>query len=1855
MSPLYAAECCSNSIILLSEGLGLRDARRRPVSSNELDPSWKTYEAPIDNFELRVVAHGRRRAEALAIFDPRTVIPYSAYSVLEVIAKTGPNGITQAELAKRLGLASKDIFHQVKSLTKLGLISRSSVVGHQGKPIATVRLCLKKYENVITDEWQLDPENPAPIEEDDDDDEGNPTQEEAVKHRLVRYSSMAWFLCEQLARVPGAEKVMRPIDLKENLKAATPFKKGSYRTVRDKLVALGYITFAFVESETEPQQRVKCIRLLKRPKNVEELDSALTTTFAPAKQENLIPLLIEYPLEYQIYLMVHQRAKFGLLQSDLKFPGVLHKAVANRIIRLKDRGSINTKIENQGKMRTAVLAPCFEPSIHLPLVPRYGTSVPRSALAVKLEEGESLPPLPSLPPTPKATPIKRVAPAIESNIQFSSPGAKHKPQEASIERQRRLQFIRNVLEKDNFVTRPKLLSMMKESFPGVDNKTLGGLVNELMDNGEAVELQTTVDDRLTKAFVRPDMPPSEFLKAIQKSERLPQPAAGPDHYKDAETLVLPAKDVLHLGSFLPRKSLDTGRRQWATEDETGEEVISDDEPEEDEEIEYMDTDDEEAEYQRRAARHQARRERIRADLANAGHDRRHVALSHGYEKLKVDRAAKLHIWLCQHHFFQRDLNPEELPNDIETIVEKNKEANVAEALQVLAEATTGETPSRFLQQLGRLGSRQRESSSTSAAPAPEAEAAPEELPTEPLTKSEVESRWFSGTSFNVESLLPELPLYLYMKIIGIAHVDIPGLPDPSKHGDLQIKDLPAEARAYLLKRTYYENQLTPAVDLLKRLNLLRAPAAIIERPATGGDSAPVLKLVVLNPVALIQYRLAADPTKSVQRKERLFTFCFDRVTPQTGKSEASRYWRYLKRSMKEYNDSVKQVNEQTCRDFEETLDPFVPGAFPSRANQLGLPTEERLWSEGASRSIREKATVPKSLWDVILIELEASKQSPTDENITPTSTMLEISKKSNIHVDAVLNRCLRHWRKQQKEKPEATAETDFLPARSANSKKRKAPTAADEDGDDDVAPKAKKPKERAHKPSAAGKIFNIKPDEENEVEEESDEEEDEMPQFRRASRLGARQRAAFLNHFIEMKARASGYLDDLSQLFEGIDKNELALKSNRPWERLETFILDYVKDHTQFRDLSSSIASKRRELADVDEMEDEQSKEVIFTLPASIDDFRAQNTIIHSNSHQIALYKPQETGEDDEEEDPELDAWLGIGSDSATSNFVNNNYLHFSYSTKRLFTQILPLSEAHAVHSIEERVNTPNYAAGLSAPASTWMLPNPVDPIISDAIKTILSYETASHGQTILAAMSPKMVDICFEALRIRRIMLSGKLGLTSHWKSWNKHALTTAHLAHEARESRQILMSEESGTVPVAPEDETGEYRMWKMSITGIISPGMTAALIHGAAQQEIVLDAEVGALTPAMRRTRRAFTVTSESEKGRAKQSAASRARAAKAAGTASSSLEPTATAASSDELKPASNRPVDESDQLAMSVSWWREPDLLNRCLVPLPWEEPEDPIDHSLTNTSRLDILISEEAAAPASKSSKKKSSSSAPSTSAIPSSEAPETTNEDRWSHFVKLQESLYDDTEEWIDFCKSILDLVVAAESKSIEKSPLASALFAQGYLMPSHYTGIPSLESVKEMESALEQLANCGLVIRVLGEFEEAWVAPEFSAHWMISLKAKEGEYAEPMATENDERPLEKVPFLPWTNYDGSQNTEIFNQLCAHLAHLIIASPGITEESLLDKFILFRPSVCRELLHLLEVDQIVEAKYQSYTPSISLFPGHVNRSSVGYASEPEYHEYLWLKSQHIRNGAPSPKQTVIKSFWPVQNAHFLL
>jgi DNA-binding FadR family transcriptional regulator len=133
---------------------------------------------------------------------------------------------------------------------------------------------------------------------------------------------------------------------------------------------------------------------------------------------------------------------------------------------------------------------------------------------------------------------------------------------------------------------------------------------------------------------------------------------------------------------------------------------------------------------------------------------------------------------------------------------------------------------------------------------------------------------------------------------------------------------------------------------------------------------------------------------------------------------------------------------------------------------------------------------------------------------------------------------------------------------------------------------------------------------------------------------------------------------------------------------------------------------------------------------------------------------------------------------------------------------------------------------------------------------------------------------------------------------------------------------------------------------------------------------------------------------------------------------------------------------------------------------------------------------------------------------------------------------------------------------------------------------------------------------------------------------------------------------YNPWTNLDGTLNEQTLGRLRAHVALSVIASPGISEERILDTFDVFRPAVAREILRLLQADGLVTLQYTQYSvPSWLSTASATSQDSslVQIATERDYHEYIQRQYSHIRRGTLRPSHIVHKGVWPAEDIYMRL
>lgn len=751
-----------------------------------------------------------------------------------------------------------------------------------------------------------------------------------------------------------------------------------------------------------------------------------------------------------------------------------------------------------------------------------------------------------------------------------------------------------------------------------------------------------------------------------------------------------------------------------------------------------------------------------------------------------------------------------------------------------------------------------------------------------------------------------------------------------------------------------------------------------------------------------------------------------------------------------------------------------------------------------------------------------------------------------------------------------------------------------------------------------------------------------------------RQLAKLVDMFVMQKARAGIYLDDISTLYDGVDKDALSQHFHRRWEVLEGYISESVSTVETLFDMSTRIAKAMRQLEEDGEtiglppststqaptsdnaMEvDNGPPAFVIELPASIEQFRAQNAIIYSNSseyvvprlsrRQMDAHTSDAGAEEGTEEQAVTEEQHSLPDTSAG--------LGFSESTRKLFS-VLPASEEHAIRLAESGfyhrgTGISTVAVCPSAPPSVWMLPNPRYAVLADHIKSWLMQDSMSEMlmpivQRLLGDCPQKVYDEAFQALQQRRVvtasMTSGRRAhLSAQWLLWLRPVDAALEFGNSAQTEKSRFADEKVGypANPTLPTSDSALFQPWILNFDIFSPPATIATILNGMESQSLYVDLQVTSVTQKFRKTRKPIIVPTTLGKRRKEAQAKRNA----------NMMEVTSDAAAAGATpsnKSAQNNP--EIDDIDLLVRWWREPSIMSRYTSP------------------SMDALASQYHHAVSEPAEMKSSEDS--SYEKVIHLDCVQQKENDEWNILVELlQLRGFDD--EYIQLCQSTLDVIRAADAKAIELPQLEQALVEQSLIegysgLP--ITGIASYEGHLALIEILDTLVMHRLVHRVLGEMDEAWVATEFSQCWTVPLSASITETTPTVEAK------ETVVYFPWTRLDGSTDKILLRRLRAHVALMVIESPGISEELILDQFEVFRPSVGREMINLLLTDDLVKESYKRFeTPSFITASAEsvATPTEVKVSNESEYHLYLRWKQRFILGEGPAPTFTVSRDFWP--------
>jgi hypothetical protein len=2015
----------------LPEGLGLRDPTRREALQEELEAGYHVLEKEYNGLWLRVVASQRRRARELTIRDPNHGMTAAMYAVLETVNCAGEGGTTQVDISNQLGLDGKNVFHFIKGLSGANYIKRRQVVVTEDRrKFATVHIIMTKWANAKGHYEAAEAEEDAAGEEGAVDEVGP-----ALRGRLTAYTDLAFLVCQKLNSAKG--QLLLSVDLhaffrRHSGTAATRW--GTWVVIRRQLVKSGYVSLFVAELPKEQAvannfSSCLAVKLLKMPQSPKELDRAfilaqrITTTA-------YLPLYQGLPLEYQIYQKIVSSGAKGVLQSDIKYAGISVRLLLKRIEKLsKIRKCVSAVPTSVGKIRTQTLKALKEGLTEFEEQVVNEAAIPSNRRSWKEFDDSRRLEMQSGPQNPRNAQNSQNAQNannmdIDPSAQQSEndrsvdkvvvvTGTRHRARAATTKYFRRRKCLMEALEERKVIPRMAIKTLVNQNALEngeelCDAKVTRKLASELVDEGFAYVVSTSV---------RTESGASKAVELLVHSSIDAASRAWRDVLNSMSLDDILCNHLFTRGSWTRAKervkveeldllewkgrgrnlddsivlSDDEGSQAGSSYDEASD--FGDDNRDEDgeaEQVEFMDSDEEErvlAERHNKAQQRKARAAQSPKPKRKASASKRNTIeeedneeadgetqaeqqseapssrglnddfhtyltkLAWGMERAVLQRVNVLHSWLC-HHFWGNKIGSLSniIPNDVQAVVQSlrahkqkeqahrdfvgngpSKATDPKHASRLAAgesgtdlsgenasQVAPGENdsspsdpnhslgPSSLLAALfGRRGPTHNPSHETGQPPAEISQARAFVTPSGTVesandTVQEVSwelarKRWFAGPSFHLESLLLEMPLYVYLKIIGISEPP-PDLPNPLAALNEKIRDLPPKAQSALLHRKAFGSMLQRLVECLKKLNLLQ-PQITYDDDEDGADKAentrnpdkPFIPKYILNPIGVIWRKAVPEPYEKgqINLPERSFLYEFDSTTPTGHDASVTNYWWRLKRESIALLKEVLSIS-QAVTHFNKA----PPGReFPKAPGLPNICVSNLSWS---GRSERLNNHVLKANYELLKAESEMQPK-PNPGLVNSLAEQLDLS------VNAI-NRWVEQRTKQleaREAKKKRTVVHDFSaePAR-----KRFSRRAIEEDGDEEENSGRAFIPRTVTKPAADAIRFQLpvavtaaasqsapasRPESQSNSASEPPREAtittQRAPEFARsARRWSQREYAALVDMFVKQKARSGAYLDDVSNLFEGIDREAMSRATGRRWEVLAGYLEEAVSTQNKLFEMATRIAKAKRELEDqegeniavfADQADDLASTSqnqstmqvddapppFVIELPASIEEFRAQNSIIYSNSSEFFVARGHRRdlesshGVSNAMEVSEATSAPQPEEHPADPNSVISG-LGFSETTKKSF-HVLPLSEEHAIRLAESGfyhrgAELAQVAVCPRAPPSVWMLPNPHYAVLSDHIKTWLLWDVLNDQlvpivRRLLGDCPQSVYDDCFLAMQARRIVTHAKgmrrPHLSAPYSLWTKGAEAAVEFGAEARRlNKAVWHNELAGVSSEASQADADPVQMhpWTLPFDPFAAPAAFATMLNGMESQNLYVDLQIASLAPIHRRSRKQVTVLTpfrQHKRAAAAQARAQRNKTTNGADDANSSAADANATQTDSAVAPTDDvRPMySDFDDVALQVRWWREPAILSRHGNPeadalvshyqhpideasIEAQDEEDEPDYEVLNLEGVSEAIDAKS----------------------------------KWALFVELlQWQGYDET--FIGLAESVLSVIRDANAKAIELPVLEETLVRQNVL--ERYEDLPvsymaSYEGHTLLMEVLDQLVMQRLVIRVLGETDEAWVAIEHSTCWTIpylhGLGSDASSSGDAIANE------QTVVFMPWHQLDGSLNVQLLSKLRAHIALMIIEAPGISEESILDQFDLYRPAVARELIKLLINDDMVSEKFRRFeTPSLSSASSQTisEVSDVKLADESEYYLYLRWKRRFILQEAPPPAFTVSRDFWP--------
>lgn len=799
--------------------------------------------------------------------------------------------------------------------------------------------------------------------------------------------------------------------------------------------------------------------------------------------------------------------------------------------------------------------------------------------------------------------------------------------------------------------------------------------------------------------------------------------------------------------------------------------------------------------------------------------------------------------------------------------------------------------------------------------------------------------------------------------------------------------------------------------------------------------------------------------------------------------------------------------------------------------------------------------------------------------------------------------------------------------------------------------------------------------------------------------------------FIEQKASKGLYLDHFDSVLEGIDRAELARKLDFPWEVLETALVERVSTTAKLKDVASRIQAMAHKL-------EAQGKKIVSAPPpearphllASTSQFRQIFDIYYSQSHKSPLAAP----------DNRRSIESSFSGVTAKLGFTSMSYDYFKVLPPSEIHAMKLLQAASMLvgGGNGNSTSNPSPASVWMIPNPYDAIIGDYAKTLFPSSADIANAQTTDTNAVIVRLLSraPESNDSVLISLQIRKFITASdkKPKMAVAWTWWFRAADEALEFAKKTRSSMKTLQVEPSSpesAIPQTPStveggnthgyaarfsvDATGDARASSENdplaltiptfpVEPFLSGEKVAAILHLAEAENISMDIDVGEIGAVSRISRRVYANPTKLSKGRAKIAASVSAASSSTNPKATSAVKTSNMGAKEEELspdqieatssdtnaaKPASIGVVrGDADNTSLTLAWWTEMDALNRYssqnaltmaidaasgieLAPssesgasLPLYEIPPPTYES--GTGRIE---EDEEEPEASKNSGKVSKNRR---NAAKSREVSVGIFSDQFRVPMRLTEQI----------CSAVLAVVELSGTTAIETTTLMSQLIDHGeidFVLLEGDVKYPTTGSITIVRDALTILAGMRHIVRVLGEFEEAWVSEKNSDPWTVEAKIIESNRAEEDLEDQGISSSARISYQPWIHLNGQVDPIMRDRLRAHVYLIVRNAPGITEEAVLDAALeLFRPAVFREIIELLITEEILYCEYLAWTlPHGSVFDRLKAKQSqeTRKTDEFEYKEYLFTKARHVRESAPEPSICVARCLFVTKNAHINL